>query len=190
MANKQTKTTTKMANAVLNSGAASMLVPPTFLSAAAGTTVVNSKGIDGRFVSKITVANFTQAIAGAALAFGKEIYDFPEGKIIVHGIAGSVTITSATETGTPTCAFGTTTGTGATATLSGTMIDEQQVITLAAISSTGTKNTLSKVGSGTTLDGSSAAKKCFMNFAQTFTATETMTIGAVISIEWSFLGDV
>ena len=167
------------------------LVPPTTLAAPAGCTVVESKGVDGRYITQITVANFTQAIAGAALAFGKEIYDFPEGYIQVNGIKGHVTISAPTETSTPIIAFGSVVGSGAVAVLTGTstFIDESISSTLGAITVTGTVNTLSKLGSGNTLDGHSSAKKMFMNFANTWVATENITIGAVLTIEWSFAGD-
>lgn len=142
----------------------------------------------------LTIAEFTQAIAGANLAFGKKLYDFPEGLIRVFNYVIDITVTAATETGTPEVGLGTATGTGANATLGAvgaTAEDIADGTAMSAISSSGTAYQASGVAESdaNSLDGHTTAKDLFLNLAAGWSATEDLTISGTVTILWAHIGD-
>ena len=139
----------------------------------------------------LTVDEFTQAIAGAALGFGKELYTFPEGVVKVRYGTVDLTISAPTETGTPDVGVGTVVATGAIDALNGTATFEDIVdgFTATAITSGGSDTNNYVEAEAGLLDGHSTAKKAFLNFAETWTATENLTISATVTLIWEFLGD-
>lgn len=140
----------------------------------------------------LTIAAFTQAIAGAALGFGKELYTFPEGVVKVTEATADVTIFGATETGTPDLGVGTVVASGAIDVLSGTATFENIMDGFTATAITTTPGSASNnyvVAEAGVLDGHTTAAKAFLNVAETWTATEDLTVAGTVTIFWKLLGD-
>ena len=159
-------------------------------AASSGSTAVEY-GDGSSHKTVLTVAAFTQAIAGAALGFGKELYTFPEGMIKVEYATIDLTLTAATETGTPDVGLGTVVASGVIDVLSGTATFEDIMdgFTATAITSGGSDSNNYVAAEAGVLDGHTTAKKVFLNLAETWTATESVTIEAVVTVFWKFLGD-
>lgn len=142
----------------------------------------------------LTIDEFTQAVAGAALAFGKKLYDFPEGLIRVFNYVIDITVTGATSTDTPEVGLGTATGTGANATLGAvgaTAEDIADGTAMGAIASTGKAYQASGAAEAdaASLDGHTTAKDLYLNFADTWTVSEDLTISGTVTILWAHIGD-
>lgn len=169
------------------------IVTPTQAAAAAGVTIVSTTvGAGGRFKTKLTIADFTQATANANLEFGKLIFTFPEGKVAVHSVKMKTTIYGTNQVLTPEIALGSTLAAGVFATLNAaTEYDLLPIQTGTAITTTpGSITTISKAGTGSVLDGSAGAKAIYLNFAGAFTDVDVLHISAqYVDITWSLSGD-
>lgn len=162
------------------------------LGTASDGVVATEEMIDGVTRKTIlTIKEFKQAIAGAALGFGKELYTFPEGLIKVTEATIDLTIAGATETGTPDTGIGTVVASGAVDVLSGTATFEDIMdgFTATAISSAGSASHNYVSAEAGVLDGHTTAKKAFLNLAETWKATEDLTISGKVTLFWKHLGD-
>jgi len=158
----------------------------------ASTGVVAAEEGEGELrKTTLTVAEFTQAIAGAALGFGKELYTFQEGVIDIVDVTADVTILAPTETGTPDIGVGSVVASGAIDVLSGTATFEDVMdgFTGTAITSGGSVSNNYVEAEAGVLNGAATANKIFLNFAETWTATEDLTISGTVTIFWRYLGD-
>lgn len=160
-------------------------------AAFAGTTAVEYGAGGGRHKTVLTIAAFTQAIAGAALGFGKQIYTFPQGIVKAVYATADLTISAPTETGTPDIGVGTAVATGVIDVLSGdaTFEDIMDGFTGTAITTVGSLSNNYVQAEAGLLDGHTTATKAFLNLAETWTATEEVTISGTVTIFWDFLGD-
>lgn len=143
----------------------------------------------------LTFDTFDKTIAGASLAHGKLGYTFPEGGILIHGGTFDITITGATETGTPDMGIGSVLGSTAVANIStpATLEDICNGAAGTAISSSGgqTVRVFRAEIDSTSYDGHTTAIPVYFNFALGWTASEILTIyPCIISLNWTFLGDV
>jgi hypothetical protein len=142
-------------------------------------------------VSVISVTEFTQAVAGADLGFGKKIYDFPEGLVKCKRAVIDITMSAPTSTDVGEVGLGTVVASGAVATLGGTATFEDIVDGFAntAPSVAGAATQAGKECEAGQLDGTSTSKDLFLNFAASWTPTEDITISGTITLFWDYLGD-
>jgi len=142
-------------------------------------------------VSVISITEFTQAVAGAALGFGQKIYDFPEGIVKCKRAIIDITMTAATSTDVGEVGLGTVVASGEISTLGGTATFEDIVDGFAntAPSAVGAATQAGKECEAGQLDGSSTAKDIFLNFAATWTPSEDITISGTVTLFWDYLGD-
>lgn len=142
-------------------------------------------------VSVISITSFAQAVAGAALGFGKKIYDFPEGLVKCKRAVIDITMTAATSEDVGEVGLGTVVASGAVSTLGGTATFEDIVDGFAntAPSTTGGATQAGKECEAGILDGTSTAKDLFLNFAATWTPSEDITIAGTVTLFWDYLGD-
>lgn len=181
--------------ATITTSAAGAGFPSNYGTAATGVTATeHGNGLYHQTV--LTYDSFTKDIAGANLAHGKAAYTFPLGGILMHGGTLDVTITGATETGTPDIGVGTLIGSGANADLGSVGATAEDILNGfagTAIASGGgqTVKVWKPEADTTNLDGHTTAIPVFFNFALNWTASETLTLyPCIISINWAFLGDV
>jgi len=160
-------------------------------TASTGVTAVEYGAGGGRHKTVLTLSEFTQAIAGAALGFGKSLYTFPEGFIKVVYATADVTIAGATETGTPDIGVGTVVASGEIDALDGTATFEDIMdgFTGTAITSEGSDSNNYVEAESELLDGHTTAIEAFLNFAETWTASEDLTISGTVTLYWDSLGD-
>ena len=167
------------------------LNPPTFASAPAGVTITKQERIaPGKYRVALTVASFTQAIAGAALGFGKEIYDFAQGGILVNSAKVSVVMSAPTDTHTGIVGLGSVVASGVVSGLisTATFADEMIGQATGALTVAGTTTTVTTNGAAVIIAaGATTASKMFLNFAGTFTATENLTISATVEFEYTIV---
>ena len=160
-------------------------------SVANGT--VTEYGNKYQHVSTIKVTAFTQAIAGAALSFGKKIYDFPEGIIKCTRAVFDVNMIAPTDTIVGEIGLGTVVGSGANATLGAVGATAEDIVdgfaTTEPAASPGADTQAGKEAEAGQLDGTSTAKDLYLNFAATWTATESLTISGTVTLFWEWLGD-
>lgn len=158
--------------------------------AAASGCTAEEFGDDYQHVTKITVADFTQAVTAAALAFGKKIYDFPLGHIKVDRALIELTVTAPASTTTGEVALGTVVASGAAATTGGTATFEDIIDGTATTesSSTGAVTLVNKACEADVPDGHSTALDLYLNLAGTWEAAENLTISAEVTIFWKYLG--
>lgn len=165
---------------------------------AVSATVSVAEGGDGVVhQTTLTLTALSQTIAnGASEWAGTEIYDFPEGRILVHGVTMTIaptttstlatTITSGT---TGAIAIGTVTDDG---THTGTKVD---LIPDTAYTSSTTINVAAAaakaaLAAAAQFDGTATAKKAFLNNKiATNSADGTITWTGTIKITWTNLGD-
>lgn len=143
-------------------------------------------------VTEITIEEFTQAIAGAALGFGKKLYDFPAGGVKVTRVMMDINIAAPTDTIVGELGVGTIVAVGAIATLGAGHNDMEDIVDGFAntITSSGGADTQAyKEAESGILDGSSTAKDAYFNVAATWTASEDLTISGKIVLFWDALPD-
>ena len=161
-------------------------------TASTDVTAVEYGAGGGRHKTVLTIAAFTQAIAGAALGFGKSLYTFPEGVIKAVYATADITIFGATETGTPDVGVGSVVASGAIDVLNGTATFEDIMDGFTATAITTTPGSVSNnyvEAEAGLLDGSTTAIEAFLNLAETWTATEDLTISGTVTLFWDSLGD-
>lgn len=144
------------------------------------------------FVTRITVAEFTQAVANANLAFGKKLCTLPKGNIFVHAVYLDLTYSSSvSNTVQADIGVGTTIASGAVAVLGGTAgfencLDGQTAT--AFNGSTGVNYEIAKVGETDIKDGASTAKDIYLNIAGAWTGiTGTLTYSGTVTLVWSIV---
>ena len=185
--------TFKIAGTTVSATAAelnSVAVIETAGTASTGVTAVET-GNETRHTTILTVAAFTQAIATAALGFGKSIYTFPEGIVKVKYATVDLTIFGTAETGTPDIGIGTVIASGEIDTLNGTATFESIMdgFTATAITTTpGSASNKYVEAEAGLLDGHTTEVEAFLNFAETWAATENLTISATVTLIWDILG--
>jgi hypothetical protein len=130
---------------------------------------------------------------------GVKIYDFPEGRILLLGSAGSIAVTTTsailtTLNGGVTCNWGVGSTTQANPTVATT---EQDLLQVAAFTSSATINVAGATSNGkgvlTAFDGTGTALDAFLNLAVAgatdIDADATVTVTGVITLNWISLGD-
>jgi hypothetical protein len=166
------------------------LNPPTFAATCAGVTITKQERIaPGKYRVALTVASFTQAVATAALGFGKEIYDFPQGGIMVNSANISIVMSAPTATNTSVIGLGSVVGSGAVSVLTGTatFVNELTSQAAAALTVAGTTTAVTDNGAAVLSVGAATAAKMFLNFAGTWNSTENLTISGTVEFEYSIL---
>ena len=167
------------------------LNPPTFAAACAGVTITKQERIaPGKYRVALTVASFTQAVATAALGFGKEIYDFAQGGIIVNNAKINVVMSAPTATNTSVIGLGSVVASGVVSVLTGTatFVNELTSQAAAALTVAGTTTAVTDNGAAVIIAaGASTASKMFLNFAGTWNATENVTISGTVEFEYTIV---
>jgi len=163
-------------------------------TAAAGWTAVEyGTGIQHRTVLTNDAA-WVQAVAGAALCFGDQVYNFPTGLIKCLGGTIGFTIQGATATNTPEVGLGSVLGAGAQATIGAagaTMEDVLDGTATSAISVPGTVESYAFAAEAGVLNGVAGAKDLFLNCAGNWAVTENITFSDItIDLVWEYLGDL
>jgi hypothetical protein len=154
-------------------------------AAAADGTLESEEGGGGQHLTKLTFTD-TASAAGAALAAGALVYTFPAVPCLVRGVYVSGTLTAATETGTPEVGVGTLVGSGANATLGAVGATAENIIegtASEAFASGGTAFTRSSLVAKLPLIVA-ASSVLHVNYAQTYTETEDVTVAGTIWVDW------
>jgi hypothetical protein len=165
-------------------------------AAATGFTAVEYGGGPSHRTVITNDADLTKAVASAALSFGWKLYDFPAGVIRIVGGTIDVTVAGATSTDTPEVGLGHLVGSGVNATLGAVSNDCESIFdgtAMSAISAAGTQYTETTAPEADLFhyDGTSTPLDLYLNFADTWTVTETLTFSAItVSVAWDFMGDV
>lgn len=166
----------------------------------AALTSVNEQQGFSVHTTVITLSATSVPVTDALAYAGIELYDFPEGRILILGATGTVqwAVTStraSTINDSASLTWGLGTATASAATLATTMQDLLPVTTKVLSAATTALNTASTVplAASTQFDGTATAKKAFLN-ASFATGTDidgdgTMTATGTITIVWAFLGD-
>lgn len=146
----------------------------------------------GIYITEVTLASQTVAVANTAKSFGKALFTFPVGRIIVMAAYMEVTYScSVTCTLQADIGIGSTIGTGTDATLGASVTAKEDIIdgqTATAFSSS-TPVTFTYLGRGEIdlADGSSSAITAYLNMAQGWSGvTGDVTYSAKVSIVWTF----
>lgn len=139
----------------------------------------------------LVLSDVTQAVAAAALAFGAELYTFPEGVVKVESVTADVTIAAPTETLTPDIGVGSVIASGAVSVLGGTATFEDIMdgFTGEAITSGGALSNNYVEAEAGVLDGAATAKKAHLNIAGLWTASEDVVYSGTVTLYWKYLGD-
>ena len=180
-----------LADAILALGYATEVLEPVVGAASSGVVAIEEP-LDGVLrKTTLVISSVTQAVAAAALAFGKEIYVFPEGVVKVESVTADVTIAAPTETLTPDIGVGSVIGDGAVSVLGGTaeFEDIMDGFTGTAIDSDGTISNNYVEAEAGVLDGSTTAKKAHLNIAALWTASENVVYSGTVTLYWKYLGD-
>lgn len=168
-------------------------------------SLTTSNGVN--YTAKVRVNNLKKTIsADAALAFGEHIFTFPLGLIKPNW--ASLYLLSTCATGLSATAgeigLGTVIASGANATLGAVGATSEDIMEGTTISNHVAATALTSrkrntpvaygdhgaTGDFGVLDGSSTAKKCFLNIASTFdqTAAEAITFGGIITLNYDYMG--
>lgn len=135
--------------------------------------------------------------AGSPRAFGKKIFDFPEGGIRVSNAVMDLTLVASLSSTAADIGLGTAQATGATAALGADSTYEDIVdgsdgsVTAGTAGSGGGEyqRVVAAEADAVALDGTSTAKDMFLNIAAGWDATGTYIVAGTISFNWSYLGD-
>ena len=136
--------------------------------------------------------------AGSPRAFGKKIFDFPEGGVRVEAAVMDLTLVASLSSTAAEIGLGTTLATGATASLGGAGATTENIIdgsTAGATSNTSGSGggTYQRVAAAETdaaaLDGAGTAVDMYLNIAAGWDETGTYIVAGTISFNWSYLGD-
>jgi len=166
-------------------------------SAIAATTVAAEGGSGGVHQTTLTLAALAQVIPnGASEWVGTEIYDFPEGRILVLGVTATLaptttsTLASTVTTGTTgAIAIGTVTDDGTHSTtkvdlLPDTAYTSSTTINVAAAAVS------AALAASAQFDGTTTAKKAFLNNKIAVNTNDgTITWTGTVKLTWINLGD-
>jgi len=159
----------------------------------AGTGItVDSTPSKGVFVTKFTVPSTAQAVASAALAFGKLLGTFPKCSIFIHAVGLDITyVADGACTVQADIGVGTLIGSGAQTVLSGVGATAEDCLdgqTATAFNgTTGVNYEIAKVGEVDIKDGTTTAKSLYLNFAGNWATTVGLTYSGVVTVIWSKL---
>ena len=145
-----------------------------------------------RIRQSVVTFSDTQAVAGAALAFGAAAYTTPAVPVAIFGAYISGTATAATSTDTPEVGLGTTVGSGANATLGAVGAGAENLIegaAISAISASGTAFTAQSAPAKVPLI-LAASQTLYVNVADTWTPSEDVTVAGTLRVLWAPLGEV
>lgn len=166
-------------------------------AALAATVTASEQGSGATRRTVITLSGLSQAIPnGASEWCGTDIYDFPAGRILVHGVTASLTptttttiATTVTSGATGAIAIGTVTDDGTHSTtkvdlLPDTAYTSSTVINVAAATVT------AALAASAQFDGTATAKKAFLNNKIAVNSADgAVSWSGTITITWTNLGD-
>lgn len=141
------------------------------------------------------VVNVTDNTTNGAQA-SLNVYDFPAGLIYMLGGTANIALVAGTGGVTDTAAIVAAVGTaaaGVDATLTGSEADYIPSTASALTGGAGTFAGKSTITQATVNDGTSSAKKAYLNFAMpdaSCTANDTLTLTGTLTLTWVQLGDV
>lgn len=169
-------------------------------AAVTATVVATETGNGVLQRTRLTLSDMAQAVVNGTEYQGTEIYDFPEGRILVLGVVAmlaqkTTSVIASTLNASVTGSLGLGTATASSTTLATTMVDlgpATAFTTSATINVAGTA--VSPVlAAAAPFDGTATAKKMFLNSAYATTgdvdADATQTWSGTIDITWINLGD-
>jgi len=192
----------------VQSGIPGMFVPNTF-STGAGAVIptasqtgmtVKDIGVGGYHTTTLTLTDWPLVVTDALAYAGKQLLDFPEGRVYVIGAIavaqfGVTTVRASTINNSSTIDWSIGTATASNVVLSATMIDlgvlvdEQAIGDDSAYGAAGN----SVLAAAAFFDGTSTAKDAFFNVAFSdntdIDADGTLKITGTIQITWLHLGD-
>lgn len=154
----------------------------------------------GARTTVINIRALPQTVVNGTEFEGNQIYTFPEGRIYILGATATIqqtttSVLASTINASVTEQWGFGTATASATTLAGTMQDlvpVTNVTTSATINVAGTA-TSAALASGAQFDGTSTAKKIFLNTAFATTtdvdADGTQALTGTLTITWIWLGD-
>jgi hypothetical protein len=166
-------------------------------AAVSATVAASEQGSGATRRTVLTLTALSQTIVnGASEWVGTELYDFPAGRILVHGVTASLAPTTTTTISTTVAsgatgaiAIGTVTDDGTHSTtkvdlLPDTAYTSSTVINVAAAAVT------AALAASAQFDGTATSKKAFLNNKiATNSADGTITWSGTITITWTNLGD-
>lgn len=179
----------------------SQTTAPPNVGAAAGTGVSVSETGNGAIQkTTFTLLNVPLTMRDTQQGGGLNIYNFPEGRIIILGTTGSVNFTTtsalaSTLHASVSCRWGLGTTTQANATLATT---EQDLIPVTTFTSSATINvantaTSAALAASAQFDGTATAKKAFLNISvptgTDIDADATVLANGTLNVAWIFVGD-
>lgn len=157
-----------------------------------GVTLESNVTKSNVYVTKITLAATTFAVANASLGFGKKLFTFPKGN--VHVLAAHLDLTYASSVANTIQAdigIGTVIASGVVAVLSGTATFEDIIdgITATAFNGvTAVNYEANKTAEVDIKDGASTAKAAHLNVAGAWTGvTGDLTYSGVVTLIWAIV---
>jgi len=161
-----------------------------------GNEIDHRTVVAGTFVTAAGVIG-AGALPGSALAFGKKIYDFPEGGIRVSNAILDLEVEASLSSTAADIGLGSVVATGATAALGASSTYEDIVDGSSdggvTAGTAGDPGIYQRVAAAETdaaaFDGCTTAKDMFLNVAAAWEATGTFILRGTISFNWSYLGD-
>lgn len=168
-----------------------------------GTVTVAESGTGNFRRSVFTLTAMPMTIrdtTSPAQGGGQQIYDFPEGRILILGATGSVTVTTTSAIASTlnsgvSCRWGVGTVTQANVTLATTEQDLLPVTTFTSGTTINVANTATSaaLAASAQFDGTTTAKDAFFNIsvptATDIDADATVAVNGTVTITWCFLGD-
>lgn len=175
------------------------IVTESGIGAAAGTGNVATEKAGTTHQTVLTFTDMAIPVTDALAYASQKIYDFPEGRILIHGATANLTWgvstarTTINDSASLTWAVGTVAASNIT--LSSTMVDIVPKTTKVLSAATTAYNTASTaaLAASAQFDGTGTAKDAILNVGfETNTdidADGSLKVSGTITIIWSFLGD-
>lgn len=147
----------------------------------------------------LTLNNVPQAVVNGTEYQGTKIYDFPQGRVLIHGVTATLqqkttsAIATTLNSGTGAISLGTVTASATT--LSATMVDllPSTAFTSSTVINTAGTAVSAALAASAQFDGTTTAKDVYLNTAYATTtdvdADATQTISGTVVITWTHLGD-
>jgi len=190
-----------MYDIVRKDGLIQVVSDTTVLGAASVSSVAAKHVAFGPFIqTTLTLTDVAQDVVNGTEYQGTKIFDFPAGRLLIHGVTATLqqTTTSAlasTLNASSTGAIGLGTATASATTLATTMVD---LLPSTAFTSSATINVAgtavsAALAASAQFDGTATAKDVYLNTAYATTtdvdADATQTISGTVVITWTNLGD-